>query len=144
MGTASLYFSAAYSAAAGAWSTAAIAGAAAGAVAGGITGGWRGAVVGGLAGYAFGANTDAWSRVGNTFARGLGEAATAGVIGGGSTEALGGRFQDGFCFAALASAASSIYRAATPYRETWKSGVSVILWARRINHSIGLVSSLPV
>ena len=23
-------------------------------------------------------------------------------------------------------------------------GVSVILWARRINHSIGLVSSLPV
>ncbi|MEZ6074089.1 MAG: RHS repeat-associated core domain-containing protein, partial [Pirellulales bacterium] len=124
VGTASLYFSAAYSAAAGAWSTAAIAGAAAGAVAGGITGGWRGAVVGGLAGYAFGANTDAWSRVGNTFARGLGEAATAGVIGGGSTEALGGRFQDGFCFAALASAASSIYRAATPYRETWKSGGS--------------------
>jgi hypothetical protein len=105
-----------------------VAGMAAGMVAGAITGGIQGAVVGAFTGLAFGLANSAWNAAGNGFAQSTGRALTAGAIGGGSSEALGGRFQDGFLFAFGASAASSFYRAVTTrYDSTWRRGREVHL-----------------
>jgi RHS repeat-associated protein len=99
-----------------------VAGMAAGMVAGAITGGVQGAVVGAFTGLAFGLANSAWNAAGNGFAQSTGRALTAGAISGGSSEALGGKFKDGFWFAFAASAANSIYRSVVRYSATWASG----------------------
>jgi RHS repeat-associated protein len=101
---------------------AAVAGGISGALAGGITGGFKGALIGGMAGLLFAAGNAAWGGVKSSFVRGAARALTAGVVGGASSEALGGSFRDGFYFTFFASAAHSIYQSVVRYRATWASG----------------------
>jgi RHS repeat-associated protein len=100
----------------------AYAGAAAGLVSGGLMNGLDGALIGMVSGFTFVWGNALWSNVGSNFVQGAGIALTAGIIGGASSEGMGGEFRHGFWFAFGASAASSIYQSVVRYRATWASG----------------------
>jgi RHS repeat-associated protein len=99
-------------------------GAAAGATASAMYGGnvWQGAMYGAIGGAAFGAigayygdSYWGWDRV-----------VVSGLAGGGVNELAGGRFMDGFMFAAVPVAARALYNDWVNYDSTWGSGGDVV------------------
>ena len=99
-------------------------GAAAGAVSSGMYGGdvGQGALYGAIGGAAFGAigagygNEWSWDRV-----------AVSGLAGGGVNELAGGRFMDGFMFAAVPVAARALYNEWVNYDTTGESGGDAVV-----------------